>query len=91
MTPTTNECTKQIYNFGKLDTREIAADFNGGTLTSDAGLLLIKQVDEQFQITQHFAECFTDQRDPSRIQHNLCDLVAQRVYGIVQGYEDLND
>ena len=91
MTPTTPECTSKTYDFGKLGSRPILADFNGGTLTSDAGLLLIKQVDEQFQITQHFADCFIDHRDPSRIQHHLGDLVAQRVYGIVQGYEDLND
>lgn len=67
------------------------ADFNGGELTSDGGLLLLKQVDERFQITRHFSECFSDHRDPNRIQHNLSDLVSQRVYGIVQGYEDLND
>lgn len=91
MTPTTTECTSKTYDFGKLGSRPILADFNGGTLTSDAGLLLIKQVDEQFQITQHFAQCFIDRRDPSRIQHHLGDLVTQRVYGIVQGYEDLND
>ncbi|KAI9129243.1 IS1380 family transposase [Acaryochloris sp. CCMEE 5410] len=91
MPPTTIESTSQTHQFGKLDAREIVADFNGGSLTSDAGLLLIKQVDELFQITHHFAECFSDHRDPSRIQHNLSDLVTQRVYGIVQGYEDLLD
>jgi hypothetical protein len=89
MTPTTPECTSKTYNFGKLGSRHIMADFNGGTLISEAGLQLIKQIDEQFEITQHFAECFSDQRDPNPIQHNLSDLVAQRVYGIAQGYEDL--
>ncbi|WP_366524897.1 transposase [Acaryochloris sp. IP29b_bin.137] len=53
------------------------ADFNGGSLTSDGGLLLIQQVDEHFQLTQLFANCFTDLRDPKRIQHALSDLVAR--------------
>ena len=91
MTPTTTECTSHTYPFGKLGTRQIVADFDGGSLTSDGGLLLLKQVDEKFQITHHFAQCFNDQRDPNRIRHPLSNLVTQRVYGIVQGYEDLND
>ena len=79
------------FPFGQLEGRQIVSDFNGGRLTSDGGLLLIKQVDEHFGITQAFAQCFTDQRDPNRVKHPLPDLVTQRVYGIVQGYEDLND
>ena len=80
-----------LQHFGKLDARQIVADFNGGSLTSDGGLLLLKQVDARFQLTQLFVNCFSDLRDPKRIQHALSDLVAQRVYGIVQGYPDLND
>ncbi|PZD71989.1 hypothetical protein C1752_04421 [Acaryochloris thomasi RCC1774] len=85
------ECSSQLHLFGKLDNREIMADFNGGSLTSGGGLLLIKQVDEHFQLTQCFANCFSDLRNPKRIQHSLSDLIAQRIYGIAQGCEDLLD
>lgn len=85
------ECPSQLSAFGKLGKRKIVADFNGGSLTSDGGLLLIQQIGEHFQLTQIFAKCFSDLRDPSRIQHALSDLVAQRIYGIIQGYEDVND
>ena len=91
MTPATTECTSAVFNFGQLEGRQIVSDFNGGSLTSDGGLLLIQQIDEHFGITQAFAQCFTDQRDPKRLKHPLFNLVTQRVYSIVQGYEDLND
>lgn len=91
MTPSITECTSAVFNFGKLAGRQIVSDFKGGSLTSDGGLLLIKQIDERFGITAAFTQCLSDQRDPHRIKHPLLNLVTQRVYGIVQGYEDLND
>ena len=91
MTPAKTECTSAPFTFGQLEGRQIVSDFNGGSLTSDGGLLLVKQVDEYFGLTQAFAQCFTDYRDPARLKHPLSTLIAQRVYGIVQGYEDLND
>lgn len=66
-------------------------NFQGGTVTSDAGLMLIAALDQKRQITARFATCFQDYREPSRIEHSLETLIAQRVYGLVQGYEDLND
>lgn len=66
-------------------------NFKGGTVTSDAGLMLIAALDQKRQITARFATCFQDYREPSRIEHSLETLIAQRVYGLVQGYEDLND
>jgi hypothetical protein len=65
-------------------------NFKGGTVTSDAGLMLIAALDQKRQITARFATCFQDYREPSRIEHSLETLIAQRVYGLVQGYEDLN-
>ncbi len=60
-------------------------------MTSDAGLTLIAALDQKRQITTRFAACFQDYRDPERVEHTLESLVAQRVYGLVQGYADLND
>ncbi len=69
----------------------MVADFSGGELTTDAGVILIAQLDQHYRISEQLAECFSDGRLASRVQHQLKDLLAQRLYGLVQGYEDLND
>jgi len=71
--------------------RQVVADFSGGSITSDGGLVLIAAVDQRTRLSERVAECFSDQRAAHRVQHEVEDLVAQRLYGIVQGYEDLND
>lgn len=85
------ECNLPSYEFGQLSKRKIIADFSGGDLTSDGGLLLIREVDQLYQISQRLASCFTDHRNSSRVQHELKTLIGQRLYGLVQGYEDIND
>lgn len=67
------------------------ADFAGGTLTSDAGGLLLREVDRRCGLIDALAGCLTDPRDPSRISHDLRTLLVQRIYGLALGYEDLND
>jgi hypothetical protein len=74
-----------------LGPRQVLADFDGGTISSDGGALLLRKVEELTGILQQFAACFTDHRDPDRIEHPLQDLLAQRVYALALGYEDLND
>ena len=91
MTPTKTACNAQTYQFGQLDRRQVVADFSGGQITSDGGLILVAEIDRRLQISERVAACFTDQRESARVQHELSDLVAQRLYGLVQGYEDLND
>jgi hypothetical protein len=91
MPPTQTECNLPSYEFGRLSKRKIMADFSGGDLTSDGGLLLIREIDELYRISERLSACFRDQRDASRVQHELKTLIAQRLYGLVQGYEDLND
>jgi hypothetical protein len=81
---------KQLY-FQGLGPRKVVADFDGGTLTSDAGGLLLREIDLAFGIIDRFTECFTDYRKQEAIEHPLRQLVAQRVFGISLGYEDLND
>jgi len=91
MVLTKTESQPGTYHFGQLGRRQVIADFSGGQITSDSGLVLIAQLDRHYRITERFAECFEDHRDSKRVQHSLDDLIAQRVYGLVQGYEDLND
>jgi hypothetical protein len=67
------------------------AHFNGGDVTSDAGSLLLREVELRTGILAEFARCFTDHRDPKLTEHSVLDLVSQRIYGICLGYEDLND
>ncbi len=85
------ECTKKYGSFQALGRREIVADFNGGTITSDGGALLLREVEHRTRILHRFAQCFTDYRDQKRIEHSVLTLVSQRVFGLALGYEDLND
>jgi len=88
MTP---ECTQVVFGFHPLKQREIRAQFDGGAITSDGGGLLLREVEKRTGILHQFAACFTDHRDAERIEHTVEELVAQRVYGLALGYEDLND
>ena len=67
------------------------ARFDGGTISSDGGALLLRQVDHRLNLLARFAECFLDGRNQKRIDHPVGEMVAQRVYGLALGYEDLND
>lgn len=91
MTSLNTECTPKSYEFGRLDGRQILTDFNGGEMTQDGGLILVSALDQKLGLSERLAACFTDQRDGRYVQHPLKDLLAQRLYGLVQGYEDLND
>ena len=85
------ECTQKVFRFHPLRQREIWAQFDGGAITSDGGGLLLRDVEKRTGVIRQFAACFTDHRDPERIDHTVWELVAQRVYGLALGYEDLND
>ncbi|MCU0570528.1 MAG: transposase, partial [Oculatellaceae cyanobacterium Prado106] len=91
MTPTKTDCNSKFYSFGQLARRKVVADFSGGHLTQDGGLLFIAQLDQHYRVSERLATCFQDEREPTRVEHELKDLLAQRLYGLVQGYEDLND
>jgi hypothetical protein len=69
----------------------VVARFDGGVITSDGGGVLLREVEKRTGIARQFAACFTDHRDPDLIEHPVQDLVAQRVYALALGYEDLND
>lgn len=77
--------------FSPLSRREIEATFSGGHITSDAGLLLLREVERRQGLIKAVAAGLTDTRQPSKVRHALRDLVAQRVFALAGGYEDLND
>jgi hypothetical protein len=91
MTPTSTDCIPEQFKFKRVKSRQVIVNFKGGTVTSDAGLTLIADLDQKLKITSQLAACFQDYRQQNRVEHSLESLVAQRVYGLVQGYEDLND
>jgi hypothetical protein len=77
--------------FSKLKRRKVIADFTGGEITSDAGCLLIREIDNKLKITESIAPVIKDKRDASKVQHPILSLIRQRIYAMIQGYEDLND
>src|SRR5512142_3185770 len=85
------QCNSTYLDFPMLGRREILADFDGGDLTSDGGALLLRKTEQLTAIIRQFVACFTDHRNPDLIEHTVTELVAQRVYGLALGYEDLND
>jgi len=85
------ECNARDFDFQGLGSREVTARFDGGAITSDAGGLLLREVEAKTGILRRFAACFTDHRDPELVEHTVYELVAQRVYALALGYEDLND
>ena len=85
------ECTTDSFAFQEAHGRAVVARFDGGTLTSDGGALLLREVERATGILRQFTTCFTDHRDAARVEHSVASQVAQRVYGLALGYEDLND
>ncbi len=69
----------------------MVARFDGGPITSDAGGLLLREVEEHTGIIRRLARCFTDHRDEQRLEHSVEELLRQRIFGLALGYEDLND
>ncbi len=87
----TTDCNPQQLEFQGATRRTVVASFNGGTLTSDGGVLLLGEVNRQRGILDRFTACFNDDRNPAYVEHSVKDLLSQRVFGLALAYEDLND
>jgi len=85
------ECTPDFFGFEPVEGREVVAAFDAGSITSDAGALLLGATDRAIKMTDRFASCFHDVRRQELIEHEVVTLIRQRVFGIALGYEDLND
>lgn len=88
---TITECNQTSFGFKACGERDVVAQFDGGTMSSDGGGLLLRQTDERLNLLPRLAQCFLDGRDQELVEHSLEQMLAQRVYGLALGYEDLND
>jgi len=85
------ECNQSSFGFEALGSREIVARFDGGTISSDGGAFLLRQTDQRLNLLPRLAECFLDSRNQNLVDHSIQEMLAQRVYGLALGYEDIND
>ena len=86
------KCKGSQYEFQAERSQRVVAEFSGERLTSDGGLLLLRELEAQEGILRRFMEsCFVDKRDPSLVRHSLRAVVCQRVFALCAGYEDIND
>jgi hypothetical protein len=85
------ECNQTFFPFEAHFSRQVVAEFAGDWLTTDGGSLLLRQADRKIGLLRRVAGCFADYRQPERIEHRLAEMLAQRIYGLALGYEDLND
>jgi len=85
------ECTQSSFEFQAHFSRELVARFDGGTMSSDGGAVLLRETDRRLNLLARLARCFEDRRQPWLISHTVQEMVAQRVYALALGYEDLSD
>src|SRR4051794_18150639 len=85
------ECSADLFGFARVEGRAVVTAFDGGTMTSEAGAMLLGATDGQIRLIERFAGCFTDHRAADLVEHTVSGLVGQRVFGIALGYEDLID
>lgn len=84
-------CNGELLGFLPQKRLKVAADFSGGEVTGDGGVILLRELDRRLGLTEAVADCFVDRRNPVMIRHTILEMVRQRVFGIAHGYEDLND
>lgn len=85
------ECNQSSFGFEVSGRREIVARFDGGTISSDGGALLLRQTDKRLNLLPRLACCFLDGRNQGQVEHSVLEMLSQRIYGLALGYEDLND
>ena len=85
------ECNQESFQFAHHFSRRVVAQFDGACMTSDGGGLLLRRANRKIGLLRRAAACFTDGRAPARVQHTVAEMLAQRVYGLALGYEDLID
>jgi len=85
------ECNQSSFDLQAHFSRDVVARFDGGAMTSDAGAVLLRETDRRLNLLPRLAACFDDYRQPWLVSHTVQEMVAQRVYGLALGYEDLSD
>jgi len=85
------ECNQEAFSFAAHFSRRVEAGFTAGQLTTDGGALLLREAEQKINLLGRLPVCFHDGRSPWFITHQLPHMLAQRIYGLALGYEDLND
>jgi hypothetical protein len=85
------ECNQSSFGFEACGKREIVARFDGGTISSDGGAMLLRQTDRRLNLLPRLADCFLDGRNQNQVEHSVLEMLSQRIYGLTLGYEDIND
>ena len=86
-----SECSQAQFRFARHFSREVQAEFTADHVSSDGGALLLREVDRRIGLLPRLGSCFRDGRNPEQIEHRLEEMLAQRIYSLALGYEDLND
>ena len=85
------ECTPKQLELQGLGNRKIIVSNDGEVSTSDGGLILLQQIEKNYKIIERLSRCFRDARKPVKVEHTVVQLLSQRIFGLCQGYEDVND
>ena len=85
------ECSQEVFRFAPHFSRRVEAGFTAGRVSGDGGALLLRQTERKIDLVKRVAACFTDQRRQDRVEHRLGEMLAQRIFSLALGYEDLND
>ena len=85
------ECNQESFSFTAHFSRQVQAEFTAGRVSSDGGALLLREADQRVNLLGRLSDCFLDGRAPLLVKHSLSEMLAQRIYGLALGYEDLND
>ena len=84
-------CTRSYLQFPSIKNKKVLANFLGGDISSNGGILLLRKIDQKLKLTASLTKSFFDKRASGKIDHTILQMLRQRVYGIAVGYEDLND
>jgi len=85
------QCNQNEFSFAPHFSRQVSARFSERQLSTEGGALLLRETDRKIGLLSRVSKCFSDHRQPWLIEHQLGELLAQRIYGLALGYEDLND
>ena len=85
------ECNQNEFAFAPHFSRQVSARFSERQLSTEGGVLLLRETDRKIGLLSRVSKCFSDHRQPWLVEHELGEVLAQRIYGLVLGYEDVND
>ncbi len=89
---TAMEQNKQFsLNFASISGKKVTADFSGGEVTSDFGVMTMREIADKIRIIEKLAQAINDKRHQSYVRHEIIEFLTQRIFQIICGYEDAND